>query len=264
VGVLIEIVEGVLVRQSAFCLSNAVVIRDRDSALLVDPGVDGDDLEELAEDLEVLGTAVTVGFATHPHWDHVLWHYRFGADTPRFGTAACAAATLDRLAKLREMTASNAPGAPLELVGGITAVAAAATHLPWPGPRVRLVEHQAHAPGHAALVVEGTGALIAGDMLSDVEIPLLDPRAADPCGDYLVALDLLEAIVSGGVTTAIPGHGSVARGPEVRSRIDADRRYVLAIVDGTDPADPRVGSGADYGTDWLPEAHERNVRLAAR
>jgi hypothetical protein len=39
--------------------------------LLVDPDVDGHDLSELAE-------VAAAGFTTHPHWDHLLWHARFG------------------------------------------------------------------------------------------------------------------------------------------------------------------------------------------
>ncbi len=41
-----------------------------------------------------------------------------------------------------------------------------ATEIPWDGPQVRVVEHPAHSPGHAALVVEDRGVLVAGDMLS--------------------------------------------------------------------------------------------------
>jgi hypothetical protein len=37
------------------------------------------------------------------------------------------------------------------------------------------------------------GVLLAGDMLSDIEVPLLDLLAADPIGDYRAGLDLLTA-----------------------------------------------------------------------
>jgi glyoxylase-like metal-dependent hydrolase (beta-lactamase superfamily II) len=46
-----------------------------------------------------------------------------------------------------------------------------------------LIEHQAHAASHAALVIEERGVLIAGDLLSDVLIPLLDLNGADPIED---------------------------------------------------------------------------------
>ena len=258
---LAEVAEGVFVRQSRFCLSNATVITSDGRALLVDPGIDGTDLDDLADDVAALDVAVVAGFATHPHWDHVLWHRRFGLDVPRYATTTCAATARQRLTALRDMTATQAPGAPLDLVGGLSPLPEPAEGVPWDGPGVRVVEHRGHAPGHAAIVVAGADLLVAGDMLSDVEIPLLDPRSADPAGDYLAGLDRLESAASDAVAV-VPGHGSVAYGDDISKRFAADRSYVTALQHGVDPADPRVGPQAGYGTDWLPEAHERNTRLA--
>jgi hypothetical protein len=50
------------------------------------------------------------------------------------------------------------------------------------------------ASGHAAVFLPQTGVLLAGDMLSDVEIPLPDLLAADPLGDYRAGLDRLAAV----------------------------------------------------------------------
>lgn len=255
-----EIASGVFVRQSAFCQSNAILVRDATHALLVDPGTDGDDLNGLADDLEALGVVVTVGFATHPHWDHLLWHERFG-DVARHGTAKCVAAARERLEPNQEMASRLAPGAPPLTLDRVSALPAGSTHVPLQNRSIRILEHDAHAPGHAALLIEDVRVLIAGDMLSDVEFPLFDPRGADPPGDYAGALDLL---ASASAAVVIPGHGSVAYGAEVSSRIDADRRYVRALLAGADPADPRLASDATYGPDWLPEVHQRNVRLASR
>src|SRR4029079_1748418 len=97
---------------------------------------------------------------------------------------------------------------PLDLLGLITGLPAEATQIPWDGPTVRMIEHQAHAPGHAALLIEERRVLVVGDMLSDVLIPMLDMSAADPIEDYLAALRLLEG-VAGDVKVFIPGHGSV-------------------------------------------------------
>lgn len=60
---------------------------------------------------------------------------------------------------------------PLDLFGLITALPAETSQLPWDGPKVRIIEHQAHAQGHAALFIEERGVLVAGDMLSDILIP---------------------------------------------------------------------------------------------
>jgi glyoxylase-like metal-dependent hydrolase (beta-lactamase superfamily II) len=154
----------------------------------------------------------------------------------------------------------------LDLLGVITGLPPETARIPWDGPEVRIVEHQAHAPGHAALLIEERGVLVAGDMLSDVLIPMLDVSnaAADPIEDYLDALRLLEG-VAGDVDVVIPGHGSIGGADQVRVRIDQDRAYVHALRDADGPGDPRIGPSATFGRDWLPGVHERQAQsLAAR
>jgi glyoxylase-like metal-dependent hydrolase (beta-lactamase superfamily II) len=84
-----QVADGVWVRQSEWVWSNAVVVRGETGLVVVDPGIAGADLSGLADDVDRLGLPVVAGFATHPHWDHLLWHSRFG-DVPRYATAACA------------------------------------------------------------------------------------------------------------------------------------------------------------------------------
>src|SRR5437764_5158172 len=220
--VLRQVAGGVLIHESEFCQSNAVVVQGRAGVLLIDPGVLGSELAALADDLRELGQPVVAGFATHPHWDHMLWHASFGA-APRYGTARCAAFAHDRLsdpgAKARIAAHLIPPDiagqVPLDLMGLITGLPAETAQLPWDGPGVRIIEHQAHAPGHASLLIAERGVLVAGDMLSDVLIPMLDLNgAADPVEDYLAALRLLED-AAGGIDVLIPGHGSVAGADQV-------------------------------------------------
>jgi glyoxylase-like metal-dependent hydrolase (beta-lactamase superfamily II) len=91
-----QIAEGVLIRESEFIQSSSVVVQGRAGVLLIDPGVNGEELVALANDLRELGQPVVAGFSTHPHWDHVLWHADFG-DAPRYGTAGCAASMRELL-----------------------------------------------------------------------------------------------------------------------------------------------------------------------
>src|SRR5262249_13934571 len=141
------------------------------------------------------------------------------------------------------------------LFGLITGLPDGTTQVPWDGPKVRIIEHHAHAPGHAALLIEERGVLVAGDMLSDILIPFLDLSAADPIKDSLAALRLLEGVAND-VDVFIPGHGSVGGADQVRARIGQDRAYVQALRDGGVPDDPRVGPSATFGKDWLPGVHE--------
>src|SRR6187402_1452091 len=89
-----HVAEGVLVHESEFLQSNAVVVQGPDGVLLIDPGITSDEMAALANDIRELGQPVVAGFSTHPDWDHVLWHANFG-DPPRYGTARCAASIHD-------------------------------------------------------------------------------------------------------------------------------------------------------------------------
>jgi glyoxylase-like metal-dependent hydrolase (beta-lactamase superfamily II) len=203
------------------------------------------------------------GFSTHPHWDHLPWHARLGA-APRYGTARCAATARDRLSDGRAQAARIADQVPLDLLGLITGLPAEVAQIPWDGPGVRIIEHQAHAPGHAALLIEERGVLVAGDTLSDVLIPMLDLNGtADPIEDYLAALRLLEG-AAGDVDVLVPGHGSIGGADQVHARIDQDRAYVHALRDAHVPSDPRLGPSATYCKDWLPGVHARQLLCLAR
>ncbi|MEO8570148.1 MAG: MBL fold metallo-hydrolase [Chloroflexota bacterium] len=256
-----QVAKGVLIHQSEFIQSNAVVVQSRAGVLLIDPGIQGSEMACLANDLSDSGQTVVAGFSTHPHWDHLLWHAKLG-EAPRYGTARCAAAIRDLLsdagwkARVAEVLPPDiAEEIPLDLFGLITGLPAETALIPWDGPQVRIIEHQAHAPGHAALLIEERGVLVAGDMLSDVLIPMLDLSASDPIEDYLVALRLLEGVADD-VDVLIPGHGSVGGADQVRARIEQDGAYAHALREGHAPDDPRVGSSATFGKDWLPGVHE--------
>ena len=74
------------------------------------------------------------------------------------------------------------------------------------GPRVQIIEHQGHAPGYAALFIKERGGLVAGDMLSDVLVPMLDlTGTADPIEDYLAALGLLEGVAGSMSSSPVTG-----------------------------------------------------------
>lgn len=267
---LTQVADGVLVHRSELLANNAVVVQGRDGVLLVDPGLTGDEMACLADDLADAGLTVVAGFATHPDWDHVLWHPRFG-DVPRYGTARCAASMQEfrSQADWRDRAAEGLPpeiadDVPLDLFGVLTGLPEGTGRIPWDGPAVRIVEHPAHSPGHAALVVEDRGVLVAGDMLSDVLVPMLDDATGsnDPVEDYLVGLRLLEA-VAGDVDVVVPGHGSVGRGGEVRARIELDRAYVRALPDGGVRDDPRIGPSARPGWEWVADLHAGQVERVA-
>jgi glyoxylase-like metal-dependent hydrolase (beta-lactamase superfamily II) len=256
--VLQRIAEGVLVHESEFIQSQTTVVQGSGGVLLVDPGITGRDLTDLANDLSELGQPVAAGFATHPDWDHVLWHQTFG-EVPRYGTARNAATMRQLIAQpgWRDNLSDWLPpehidDIPMDLFGLVTGLPEGTGAVPWDGPTVRIVEHRAHAEGHAALFIEDSGVLVAGDMLSDILIPFLDVEAADPLGDYLAALNLFEEVADD-VIAVVPGPRSVGGARQLRSRIDQDRAYIHALREGEEVEDPRVGPDAPL--DWLADVH---------
>jgi glyoxylase-like metal-dependent hydrolase (beta-lactamase superfamily II) len=264
-----QVAEGVLIHESEFIQSNAVVVQGRAGVLLIDPGIQRSEIACLATDLADSGQTVVAGFSTHPHWDHLLWHAELG-EAPRYGTARCAADVRDLLSKadwkaqVAEVLPPEIAGQiPLDLFGLVTGLSAETAQIPWDGPQVRIIEHQAHAPGHAALLIEERGVLVAGDMLSDVLIPFLDLGAADPIEDYLAALRLIDGVADD-VEFLVPGHGSVGGADQVRARLELDRTYVQALREGQVPDDPRVDPSATFGKGWLPGVHEWQLQQLAR
>jgi glyoxylase-like metal-dependent hydrolase (beta-lactamase superfamily II) len=267
---LTQLAEGVLVHESECLQSNAVVVDGPSGVLLIDPGLTNDELTSIATDLRELGRPVVAGFSTHPHWDHVLWHAEFG-DVPRFATARAAASVQEFLtqadweAQIAEGLPPEIAGeVPMELLGLVTALPQGATRFSWDGPVIRIIEHQAHAPGHAALLVEERRVLVAGDMVSDVLIPMLDLYgAADPIGDYVAALQLFDG-VAGDVDVVVPGHGSVAGAGELQVRIERDRAYVNDLREGRESSDARIGPDAKPGWEWVSYVHEGQLEHLAQ
>lgn len=254
-----QVADGVWVRQSEWVWSNAIAVRGEGGLILVDPGIDGSDLNQLADDLDRLGIPVVAGFSTHPHWDHLLWHPRFG-DVPRYATPAGARAASEARERAQGLAAESASGTGTFTVDGVTVsldVFGLVTPLPADGGPVlgEIIEHQAHAIGHAAVLLADRGVLLAGDMLSDVLIPLFDPRGTDQVGAYETALDRL-AEAARHVDVLVPGHGAVAEGPEVAARLAADRAYIEALRRGEEPVDARLAH------DWLTGPHRSNLELA--
>lgn len=225
----VEVGPGAWVRQSVAYRMNSVLLRCDGAVLLVDPGVFAPELEDIAAQVGE-GSEVQL-LVTHSDWDHVLGRLRF-ARAPlvahrRFHE------TLERgLAEARRRAAE---------VGD-------ALYQRWPGeviawrPDVRVGEEHTwvcgnrrftayHSPGHCpdqlVLLVPGDRLLVAGDMLSDLEIPILNGS----CAEYLESLARVEAMGRRGeVETLVPGHGAVARGwSEVEPRIERDRAYLQEL-----------------------------------
>ena len=235
---------------SSFALTTStVVVGAAGKCLVIDPGVTVAETAALVAELRERGLTPAAGWSTHPHWDHVLWSRKLG-EAPRYAAPAAVQIAETERAGMVEEAQRSAPGHDLELFGRLTVLDAAA--IAWDGPTAELIVHDGHAPGHGAVFLPEAGVLVAGDMCSDVEIPLLDTEAQDAFGDYRAGLAALAAVP--GVRQVVPGHGHVGDAAEFRRRLAADSGYLdaLALLEPFD--DPRITE------DWMCKAHDSHLR----
>jgi glyoxylase-like metal-dependent hydrolase (beta-lactamase superfamily II) len=248
--VLSEVTPSVFVSTSRrYMTTSTVVVSDHGRALLVDPAWDPDELDALADELKARGIVVEAGVATHFHYDHLLWHPEFG-DAPRWASATTVEIVTERRSELLSMLGSDWPAELAELFGSVEPLPSLDA-IGWSGPTATPILHDAHALGHLAIWIEAEGLLIAGDTLSDVEIPLPDDDGG--LASYVEGLSIIEPWVRN-ARTLVPGHGTVTNKP--LDRLDADRRYLKALLAGELCEDTRLSNPG------MLEAHERNRGLA--
>jgi glyoxylase-like metal-dependent hydrolase (beta-lactamase superfamily II) len=256
---LTEVTPGVLVATSSYAMTTSTVVFGSSGSggcLLIDPAVTVAELASLAAELADRGLVASVAWSTHPHWDHVLWSRELG-DVPRYAAPAAVILTETERDGILSGAEESAPGHDLSLVGRLVSLDASA--IPWDGPTARVIVHHGHAPGHGAVFLPDTGILIAGDMCSDVEIPLLDTVEEDPLGDYRAGLERLAAVP--GVRQVVPGHGHVGDADEFRRRLAADFAYLDALARGKPFGDPRL---TEHCEEWLRKTHDEQVRYYQR
>lgn len=245
-----EVAHGVFVATSRTMHTNSTVLTQGKRALLIDPSWHPDELSGLADTLSARGWKVTGGFATHAHHDHVLWHPSFG-DAPRWASHRTAELAHSERHWLVDALGADFPVELVELMGRVSGVDDFPTDALGVDYEIELVEHNGHAPGHTALWLPEQRVLIAGDMLSDIELPL--PFYPDDLPAYLEALDRL-APYAARAEVVIPGHGNV--GSDAADRLDADRRYIDAVLNTGESIDPRIANPS------MAEDYEHLQRLA--
>jgi hydroxyacylglutathione hydrolase len=242
----VEVATGVLVTHSRRDVTASTILVEGTEAVLIDPAWDPDELDGLAEFLSESGLTVAAGFATHAHQDHLLWHPSFG-EVPRWASPAAAQFANAHRAELLESLGPDWPDRLAPLVGTVEALEQ--EHIPWSGSRAEVVVHNGHAAGHAAVWLAASGALLAGDMFSDVELPLAEDTGLDA---YDEALETLRPYVEK-AAILIPGHGLPTASP--MRRWHADRRYLDDVRMGRPVIDTRLASPG------MKLAHAANLAL---
>ncbi|MEJ1231405.1 MAG: MBL fold metallo-hydrolase [Galbitalea sp.] len=109
----------------------------------------------------------------------MLWHPDFGA-VPRWASPDTVRIARSQRAELVAALGEGYGPETLALLGRLSPLPG--LDLPWAGPEVGVVLHDAHIVGHSAAWLPDARVLIAGDMLIDIELPLptIHPRPSRP------------------------------------------------------------------------------------
>lgn len=250
--------DGVFVRQSRCCQMNSTVVIHDGNAIVLDPGVLPSELSDIAAFVERQAPRFenTTLVFTHPHWDHVLgkpWfpaaatvaHVGFGDELERDAT--------EIEASTKKWVESEGEAWPRPFEAFTPALTLRGTIGVKIGGREMLVyDVPGHSPSQIACYFPEIGLFVAGDTLSDIEVPWLD----GPPWVYRRSLQALHWVFEQEqVRHLVPGHGSVARG-----RTDAYKR-LLRDIDYLLHLEGEVGNAFTLGAS-LEETQDRLAKMS--
>jgi len=237
---------GIRVRTSPLYVTNSVVLEHAEHTVLVDPAVLPSELDDIRARVRAVGPAEVTLLLTHPDWDHVLgrpW-WPEARVIAHDGFAATLRRTVDRVRSEAERhAAEHGERWPQPFAPYAPDLAASGLHYRALGPwHVVFREAPGHHPEMLSIHLPEHRTLLAADMLSDIEIPMLQ----SPPDVYRRTLETLWPLAErDAIQTLVPGHGSIARGADaVRARFRHDLDYLAALQSGAAEA-LRAGASAD-------------------
>jgi glyoxylase-like metal-dependent hydrolase (beta-lactamase superfamily II) len=242
-----------LVVTSGFWQTNAVALRAGDEAMLIDSPYLPDELDALPSLLAGAGFEPDGLLATHADFDHLLGRLAFPGMTLGLGESSVERLRREPGSAQRELRDYDARfyvvrPAPLAL-GQVQG-------LPVPG-RVEIGDRELElqpAEGHTsdgmALFDRAQGILVAGDYLSDVEIPWISESGS--LAEYRATLARLAPLVEQ-ASTVVPGHGAPHPRETALRLLDEDLDYLDALERG----EQRLPDGRDSKAQR--EIHAENV-----
>lgn len=252
--------------QSALYQTNATVVHTDDLVLLVDPGWLPGEIDEIRHCVgSRRGKPVFLAF-THSDYDHILGYRAFPGARAIASRALAEHPDPERIiAQIRDFDEGYyiVRDYPLEYPRIDHPVGDDGETLRVGGTTLRFDP----APGHTAdglfIRVEPGGLFIAGDYLSDLEIPFVDhsslayERTLQKAGRF-IGEDRIQLL--------IPGHGAVTADPaEMARRLDSSRQYLRRLREAVlrdDPAPELERQIAGYPfPKFLSECHRKNRAL---
>lgn len=258
------------VTQSEVFATHSGVFVEGGAAYLVDPGVRPEELDTIAAFVTMRGAEVQGILLTHAHWDHLLGPSRF-PDASVIAAAAFRSVIQLHGRDLRHQVARWAAGEGLE---GYTAfeppepdiVFRERLTLRLGASTLSMRAAPGHAPDHSVIYQPEAGLLWAGDMLSDLEVPMV-------MDTFVAYLQTLRGLSRLRVEILVPGHGTATADPdEIDGRFSRDEAYLEAVCACVGDA---VREGASLNEtlircqsvpfsqpDSYPHAHQWNIEQA--
>ena len=222
----------------------------------------------LPEELEMLPSLIDqAGFpapsgclATHADWDHVLGPLAFPGAPLGLAESSVRRLASEPGAAQRELRSFDEE---LYLERERPLALSAPQALPVPG-RLEIGEQPlelhptgGHTPDGMALLAGWAGVLVAGDYLSEIEIPMLNDGG--DVGEYLATLERLRPLLAR-VTHVVPGHGPVLDPERAAEVLDEDAAYLRALAELGPDAELPAGRRSKE----MRAIHARNAaRIAA-
>jgi len=211
-------------------------------AFLIDSPYFPDELELLPTLMSHAGFEVRGLLATHADFDHLLGRLAFPDLTLGVGEPTMARIRAEPGAAQRELRDADAEHyvrreRPLSL-GAVQA-------LPVPGhvglgdDELEIHPAEGHTADGLAVFARDAGVLVCGDLLSDVEIPMLSPGGS--LADYRSTLARLAPLIEA-AEVVVPGHGAPHDRDRALAILDEDVAYLDALEAGEAPPLP---SGRD-------------------
>ena len=232
-----------IVFTSSVWQTTCTALRSGEEGFVIDSLVYPDELEALPGVLEQAGFPVSGLLATHADWDHLLARLAFpdaaiGCGEPTARRIASEPGAAQRELRRFDEEHYVRRSQPL-MLGGLQ-------ELPVPGrlslgvdKEIELHAADGHTSDGTALWVPWLRALVCGDYLSPVEIPMISESGS--AGAYVATLERLRPLVEQ-AEHVIPGHGSpLARGDALRI-LDEDLAYIKALPDAELPSARRTAA----------------------
>lgn len=247
--------------QSLLYKTNSFVYGDEDLLLVADPGIFPREILKIREFADGFGQKENqVIFFSHSDFDHVYGYSGFldyeVLSSVKLGSGGKSRTCLEEMRKLDEKYYIERKEDLLFPDLNYTAEKektfcfgnSSCTLIPLPG----------HSSDSVALLLEDRKILVAGDYLSDIEIPFIE----DSPEDYLSSLETLERLYrEKKFEVLIPGHGTATGSAEkIQERIDNSRRYLEALLEKDEKGMETILADYEFSAGFRHE-HSHNMSL---